>query len=81
LTEKLNPLGLGCSFAIISAICMLALGILGNLGIYMGAVENMQQWHMFFSLSIAGIIAGIIESAIISFVLGYLFGLIYNRFV
>ncbi len=59
---------------------MLALEILGNLGIYVGAVENMQQWHMFFSF-IVGIIDGIIESAVISFVIGYLFGLIYNRFV
>ncbi|TFH41253.1 MAG: hypothetical protein E4G94_08260, partial [ANME-2 cluster archaeon] len=59
---------------------MLLLGVFGNLGIYTGAVEMMQQWHMFFSLSIVGIIAGMIEAAIIGFVFAYAFGWIYNKF-
>ncbi|HDZ54640.1 MAG TPA: hypothetical protein ENI19_03200 [Candidatus Nealsonbacteria bacterium] len=58
---------------------MLLLGILGNLGMYTGAVEMMQQWHIFFSLSIGGIIAGIIEAAVISFILIYKFGWLYNK--
>ncbi|MBR9690684.1 hypothetical protein GOV08_03285 [Candidatus Woesearchaeota archaeon] len=59
---------------------MLLLGILGNLGIYTSAAEQMMKWHTFFSLSIGGIIAGMIEAAIISFVFLYLFGWIYNKF-
>ncbi|NPE28041.1 hypothetical protein HNV12_08710 [Methanococcoides sp. SA1] len=59
---------------------MLLLGILGNLGIYTGSVEMMQQWHAFFSLTPAGIIAGMIEAAIISFIFAYLFGIFYNKF-
>ncbi|PIR73181.1 MAG: hypothetical protein COU40_03920 [Candidatus Moranbacteria bacterium CG10_big_fil_rev_8_21_14_0_10_35_21] len=58
---------------------MLFLGISGNLGIYTGAVKMMEQWHMFFSLSIGGIIAGIIEAAVISFVFAYILGQIYNK--
>ncbi len=81
MTEKLNALALGYAAAIISALCMLLLGVLGNIGIYTGAVQMMQQWHMFFSLSILGIITGMIEVAIIGFVFGYLFGWFYNRFV
>jgi heme/copper-type cytochrome/quinol oxidase subunit 2 len=59
---------------------MLLLGILGNMGIYTGAVEMLQQWHIFFSLSIGGIIAGIVEAAIIGFIFGYAFGWLYNKF-
>lgn len=80
-SKKLNSLALGYALAIISAACMLALGVLGNLGIYTGAVKMMQEWHMFFSLSFFGIIAGMIEAAIISFVLGYLFAAIYNKLI
>jgi hypothetical protein len=76
---ELNPLALGTSAAILAAVLMLLLGILGNVGIYTGAAEMMQQWHMFFSLSIGGVIAGMAESAVITFVSLYLFGLIYNK--
>jgi hypothetical protein len=79
-TAKLNALSLGYAAAILSAVCMLLLGILGNVGVYTGAVEMMQQWHMFFSLSIGGIIAGMIEAAIIGFIFLYAFGWVYNKF-
>ena len=81
MVNKLNEWALGYAAAIISAAIMGLLGILGNIGIYSGAVEMMQQWHMFFSLSIGGIIAGMIEGAIISFVFAYAFAWIYNKFV
>ncbi len=77
---KLNPLALGGAAAILAAIIMLLLGILGNIGVYTGAVDMMQQWHVFFSLSISGIIAGMVEGAVVTFVFVYLFGLIYNKF-
>ncbi|RME54359.1 hypothetical protein D6777_04085 [Candidatus Woesearchaeota archaeon] len=57
---------------------MLVLGIAGNFGLYTGAVNMMQQWHMFFSLSISGILAGMIEAAIITFVFMYPLAKIYN---
>ncbi|MBS3097420.1 hypothetical protein J4209_01345 [Candidatus Woesearchaeota archaeon] len=79
--SKLNELALGYAAAIISAACMLLLGILGNIGIYMGAVSMMQQWHMLFSLSIGGVIAGMIEAAVIGFVFGYALAWLYNKFV
>ena len=67
MTEKLNSLALATSAAIVAGLSMLILGILGNLGIYQGAVEMMSQWHMFFSLTPFGIFTGIIEAALISF--------------
>lgn len=81
MNNKLSPLGLGYAAAIIAALGMLLLGILGNIGLYEGAVEMMTQWHMFFSLSVGGIITGIIEAAIISFVFAYLFAIVYNKFI
>lgn len=80
MAEKLNALALGYTAAIISAVVMLLLGILGNVGVYTGAVQMMQEMHLFFSLSIGGIIAGMIEAAVTSFVLGYAFGWLYNKF-
>jgi hypothetical protein len=76
---KSKPLALGGAAAIVAAIIMLLLGVLGNIGVYTGAVEMMQQWHMFFSLSIGGIIAGMVEAAVVTFVFAYLFGVIYNK--
>lgn len=58
---------------------MLVLGILGNIGLYTGAAEMMKQGHMFFSLSIGGIVAGMIEAALISLMLGYVFAWLYNK--
>jgi len=76
--KTLNQTRLGLAGAILSALAMLLLGILGNLGLYTGAVEMMQQWHLVFSLSIGGIIGGMIEAAIVSFVCLYIFAWIYN---
>jgi len=78
--KTLNPLALGYAGAIVSVILMLILGILGNLGIYTGAVNQMIEWHLFFSLSVVGIIGGMIEAGIISFVILYPFAIIYNIF-
>jgi len=79
MVQGLKPLAFGYAAAIVAAIVMLILGVLGNLGIYLGAVQMMEQWHMFFSLTPVGIIAGIIEAAISSFVFAYLLGVFYNK--
>ncbi len=76
--KTFNTLALGYAGAIIAALCMLLLGILGVMGFYEGAVVMMSQWHMFFSLSIGGIIGGMIEAAVISFVVLYAFAAVYN---
>jgi len=81
MTEKFNSLSLGASAAIVAGLSMLILGILGNLGVYQGAVEMMSQWHMFFSLTPFAILTGIIEAAVISFVFFYIFGWVYNKFI
>jgi hypothetical protein len=81
MTGKLNSLAFGITAAIVSALSMLILGILGNIGLYEDAVYMMSQWHMFFTLTPFGILAGMIESAVISFVFFYIFGGIYNRFI
>lgn len=81
MAEKLNQSALGYAAAILSAAGMLLLGIGGNIGVYAKAAEQMMRWHMFFSLSITGIITGMIEAAIISFVFVYAFGWVYNKFV
>jgi hypothetical protein len=65
--------------AIVAALSMLILGILGNLGIYKSAVGMMTQWHMFFSLTPFGILTGMIEAAVISFIFIYIFAWLYNK--
>jgi hypothetical protein len=79
--EELNALALGYAAAIVAALSMLVVGILGYIGIYPGVVQMMLNMHAFFSVSPLGIIGGMVESAVVGFVLGYVFGLVYNRFV
>jgi len=80
MTEKLNEKALGFSGAIVSALAMLVLGIIGPMGIYGGAMRMMQDSHMFFSPGGLGIITGIIEAGIIGFIFAYALAIVYNRF-
>ena len=81
MIQKINAKALGYSLAILSGLCMLLLGIFGNLGLYLAGVEAMQKWHLFFSLSLIGIIAGIIEALIFGFIIGWLIAYFYNKFI
>ncbi|MBP2030801.1 ABC-type antimicrobial peptide transport system permease subunit [Methanohalophilus levihalophilus] len=76
---ELKSAALAIALAIVSALIMLVLGILARVGIYTGAAEMMMQWHMFYSLTIPGIIAGMVEAGIISFIFGYIFAVLYNK--
>jgi len=79
IKKDVNALAAGYTGAIIASASMLLLGILGNLGLYTGAVEMMKQWHMFFSLSLGGIIAGMVEAAVITFIWVYLTITLYKK--
>ncbi|WP_435158481.1 hypothetical protein [Haladaptatus sp. DFWS20] len=77
-TMKLDALAFASAAAIVSAVVMLLLGIFGAVGVYEGAVEMMEQWHLFFEPTIVGTVAGMIEAAIISFIFIYAFAWLYN---
>jgi len=79
--KKLEVLPFSYALAGVSAMTILFLGVFGNFGFYMGGVEMMSRWHMFFSLSSIGILTGVIEAVIISFLFGYIFATLYNHFV
>ncbi len=78
--NTLDEKGLGIAGAGISAASMLVLGIFGNMGIYTTAVQQMIKWHLWFNLSLGGIIAGMAEAAVWGFAGGYLFAWIYNKY-
>ena len=78
--QKLNPKAFGFASSIVSGGAMLAIGLLGALGLYEGGTRMMEQWHVFFSTSALGIIAGAIETAVVFFLLGYAFAAAYNKF-
>ncbi|MFQ5801014.1 MAG: hypothetical protein ACE5HH_04770 [Candidatus Hydrothermarchaeales archaeon] len=75
----LDPLALGYSAAVLGGLIMLVLSIVGLLGFGGEAVRIMQAYHIWYSLSVVGIVLGIIEGAIGSFVGGYLIAYFYNR--
>jgi hypothetical protein len=79
MDKRLNPRPWAKTFALWSALLMLVLGILANLGIYTQAAAQMAKWHLFFSLDFIGIVSGMVEAAIVSYVLVYLFVWIYNQ--
>lgn len=76
--DRLHGSALATAGALIAAAGMLVLGILANLGFYEGAAGMMAEWHLFFSLTPAGIIAGMIEAAVIAFVVLFVFSWTYN---
>ncbi|USZ70106.1 hypothetical protein NGM10_17415 (plasmid) [Halorussus salilacus] len=76
----LDSLALAGAAAVVSAVAMLLLGVFGAIGVYEGAVEAMEQWHLFFEPTVVGTVAGMVEAAVISFVLMYAFAWLYNGF-
>jgi len=78
MPKKLQAKKLAVSFAIWSALFMLILWLLANMGLYISVAEQMAKWHVFFSLSFSGLIAGMIEAAIVSYILVLVFVWIYN---
>ncbi len=77
---QLDSLALAGAAAVVAAIAMLLLGVFGAIGVYEGAVEAMEQWHLFFEPTVVGTVAGMVEAAVISFVLMYAFAWLYNAF-
>ncbi|WP_265112055.1 hypothetical protein [Halosolutus halophilus] len=77
---RLDALALAGAAAVLSAVVMLLLGVFGATGVYEGAVEAMEQWHLFFEPTVVGTVAGMVEAAVISFVLVYAFAWLYNAF-
>ncbi len=78
MPKKLESKQLAVTFAIWSALFMLVLWLLANMGLYVSAAEQMAKWHVFFNFSFRGLIAGMIEAAVVSYVLVYTFVLVYN---
>jgi hypothetical protein len=79
-TLHLDTLALAGAAAVLSAVVMLLLGVFGAIGVYEGAVEMMQQWHLFFEPTVVGTVAGMVEAAVIGFILVYAFAWLYNAF-
>ena len=78
MPNKIQAKHLALIFAIWSALFMLVLWLLANMGIYVSAAEMMAQWHVFFNLTFTGLVGGIIETAIVSYILTLLFVWTYN---
>ena len=79
--RQLDPRAFASAAAVIAAVVMLLLGVFGAIGVYEGAVQMMEQWHLFFEPTIGGTIAGILEAVIITFSLTYSLAWLYNAFV
>ena len=80
-TLTLSALWLGYAFALIRAVVVLVVAVLGKLGFAAGAVSLVESIHFTFSLTPAGIVAGMAETALWGFLGGLLFSWIYNKFV
>ncbi len=80
MAQKLNEKALGYAGAIISAALMLLIGLFSRMGFYMGANQQMMQWHMYYTNTLFGTLTGMIEAAIIGFIVGYAFAWAYNKF-
>lgn len=79
MSKKLESKQLAVTFATWSALFMLVLWLLANMGLYVSAAEQMAKWHVFFNLTFTGLVVGMIEAAITSYVLILAFMWIYNQ--
>lgn len=77
----LDATALASAAAAVSALAMLLLGVFGAVGVYEGAVEMMEGWHLFFRPTVTGTAAGMIEAAVVGYVLAYVFARLYNAFL
>ncbi len=78
--DKLKVIALGKAGAVLGAACALLLTLLGNAGVYRGAMTMAQQWHMFYTPTALGTITGMVEGAVIGFLGGYAIAWLYNKF-
>ena len=79
MPKKLRAKQLAITFAIWSAIFMLVIWLLANVGIYVSVAEQMAGWHMFYNLTFTGLIGGMVEAAVLSYIGVYTFVWIYNK--
>jgi hypothetical protein len=75
---KLDATKFGLAGAIVAAVCMLLLSVASAFGMYLGAVEMMQQAHLFYSPDVVGTITGMIEAAVLTCIALYAFSALYN---
>ncbi|MBU1032488.1 MAG: hypothetical protein ABII13_01075 [Patescibacteria group bacterium] len=75
---KIHTHKLSLAAAIFSALAMLLLSLANSMGIYQNAVQQMQNWHMFYKPDFAGTITGMIEAAVMTYVSVYIIVWIYN---
>ncbi|MEK6845525.1 MAG: hypothetical protein AABY26_02095 [Nanoarchaeota archaeon] len=80
MSWRLDSYALAYTLAIMGAVWVLIVSVLGLGGYGMGMVETMQKHHFMYSLSASGILVGMAEAALCGLVLGFLFGWIYNKF-
>ena len=54
--NKLNTSSIALAAAVWSALLMLVIWLLANMGLYVSAAEQMSKWHMFFNLTVIGLV-------------------------
>ncbi|NIA02097.1 MAG: hypothetical protein GWP15_01810 [Nitrospirae bacterium] len=77
--KKLSPNAIGLAAAILSAVCMLVIGVLAMFEFRMEAFEMMKTMHIWFDATVVGVLLGMVEAFVFSYVVGYLFALLYNK--
>ena len=77
--KKLSPNGIGLAAGILSALCMLVMGVLAMNGVYEEAFVMMKTMHIWFDATVLGVVLGMVEAFVFSYVVGALFALLYNK--
>lgn len=77
---RINPFALGYTLAILGALYVLVVSIIGSMGYAQGMMEMMQRYHWAYSLTFFGILGSMAYSAICGLISGFLIGWLYNKF-
>jgi|GEM_PF-5941195 len=76
---ELDAKAFASSKAIVGALTILAIGLIGRTGHLTYVVDILQRVLLFFDLTYTGIAAGVIQVAILAYICGLLFATLYNK--
>jgi hypothetical protein len=84
--DEFNPIKIGKTAAVMfgawtALLWIIAtIGISSGNGIYSGMATMLKNCHLFFNMTVLGLILGTAESLVYGFGIGYVFAWLYNKF-
>lgn len=80
MEKTLSPNGLGIAMALVDALFVLILSLVGLAGFATTTVDTLKSYGIGYDLTFLGIVVGILVAAIFGYIFGWLTAALYNKF-